>query len=404
MESTPGNHKVAVAFLTPLPTRVGQPRCGVRSFLGRSSRPQRPSVVQARWSLFELLRRPWQWVNPSTRNAASARMMMGGGNAGGKPEREPSNSSSSPPPSSTPPSAAAGGQGGGSETSQPGEKDDNAQQQQQQQQPESAHGEMVAKPEHEAKGKAAAGQDGDGDDDILNSKEFLRRKIDILEQEIKTLRKELEGARAAVDGERDSVLRMAAEFDNFRRRSVAEKHAEETRGRVNAIRAIAEAIDSFDRAAQQLKPQSEEAVKVHQSYLALHKLMMDRLRKVGLELLDPTGQPFDPNMHEAIQRVESHEHPEGCVVSVFQKGLWMRVSGDAAKAADAASSSNGTLIRPAMCVVSSGPGPSQPPSAPGQEEKAADAGSPPDATAGGEQKSSSGGGSGGGGAQPPTGA
>jgi molecular chaperone GrpE len=195
-------------------------------------------------------------------------------------------------------------------------------------------------------------------EDLLNSPPFLKRKIEILEKELQSLREELQAARHAADSERDSVLRLAAEFDNFRRRVAREKQQEELRGRMRAVQMLLPAIDNFDRAAQSLKPQHEEALKIQQSYQVLCKQVLDAFSKMGVETVDPLGTQFDPKLHEAIQRVESTEHPDGVVTQVFQKGYFLRDASTAQSSGDG--SSEGILIRAAVCAVSIGPGPSSP--------------------------------------------
>ncbi|KAK4529316.1 hypothetical protein CCYA_CCYA01G0173 [Cyanidiococcus yangmingshanensis] len=195
-------------------------------------------------------------------------------------------------------------------------------------------------------------------EDLLNSPPFLKRKIEILEKELESLREELQAARHAADSERDSVLRLAAEFDNFRRRVAREKQQEELRGRMRAVQTLLPAIDNFDRAAQSLKPQSEEAQKIQQSYQVLCKQVLDAFSKMGVETVDPMGMQFDPKLHEAIQRVESTEQPEGIITQVFQKGYFLRDASTAQTASDG--SPEGMLIRAAVCAVSIGPGPSTP--------------------------------------------
>lgn len=220
----------------------------------------------------------------------------------------------------------------------------------------------------EATGEQEGEEEAMEGEDLLNSPPFLKRKIEILEKELQSLREELEAARKAADSERDSVLRLSADFDNFRRRVAREKQQEELRGRMRAVQQLLPAIDNFDRAAQTLKPQSEEAQKVHQNYQVLCKQVLDAFAKIGVETLDPVGMQFDPKIHEAIQRVESTEHPEGYITHVFQKGYIMRdVHAGQATQEGAAES---TLIRAAVCAVSMGPGPGPGPAAPASSEGA----------------------------------
>jgi molecular chaperone GrpE len=101
-------------------------------------------------------------------------------------------------------------------------------------------------------------------------------------------------------------------------------------------------LDNFERARQQLNPQHEEALNLHRSYQGLYKQLVDVFKQLGVAPMRVEGEPFDPNLHEAVLREESHDHPEDVIVAELQRGYHL----------------NGRVLRHALVKVSMGPGPS----------------------------------------------
>jgi molecular chaperone GrpE len=159
--------------------------------------------------------------------------------------------------------------------------------------------------------------------------------------EVSAIEKELEEVRAQAAANLDKFVRAKAETDNIRRRAeqdVANAHkygVERFAGEVVAVR------DSLDLAqAVDLSQGGAEAVqKMHEGLALTLKLMDDTLRKFGVVLLDPKGEKFDPNRHQAISMVESGEVPANHVLTVVQKGYLL----------------HDRVLRPAMVVVAKSP-------------------------------------------------
>lgn len=100
-------------------------------------------------------------------------------------------------------------------------------------------------------------------------------------------------------------------------------------------------LDSFDRAAASVQPETEKEVKINEAYQGINKQFIKTLEKLNIEPIDAQGKPFDANIHAAIQTQDSDEYHDGVVITQYQRGYMI---GD-------------RLIRPSMCLVSSGPGP-----------------------------------------------
>ena len=116
----------------------------------------------------------------------------------------------------------------------------------------------------------------------------------------------------------DKYLRLAAEYDNYRKRTAREKENTYQDAKMDTIKSFLEVYDNLERAVQQAG--DEENVHKKGMEMIFHQLM-DILTKLGVEILDPQGQPFDPERHEAVMHIEDEEKGESIVTAVFQKGF-----------------------------------------------------------------------------------
>ncbi|MDI1479901.1 nucleotide exchange factor GrpE [Polyangium sp. y55x31] len=153
-----------------------------------------------------------------------------------------------------------------------------------------------------------------------------------------TAEQRLADALAEAARTRDQLLRTAADFDNFRKRSRREVDDAQRRGRESTVKELLPVFDNFERALQHAEG-SADAKAVAEGLRMVLKQFLDTLEKMGIQRVVAVGQPFDPAQHEAIQHLESPEHPAGVVLYEVQPGYRM---GD-------------YLVRPAMVVVSKGP-------------------------------------------------
>mmetsp|Transcript_30960 Transcript_30960/g.68580 ORF Transcript_30960/g.68580 Transcript_30960/m.68580 type:complete len:277 (-) Transcript_30960:699-1529(-) len=139
---------------------------------------------------------------------------------------------------------------------------------------------------------------------------------------------------------KDQLLRLNADFDNFRRRTKDEKDALADSVRGDVVTSLLPVVDNFELARTQVKAETEGELKINNSYQGLYKQFVDFLRNLGVEAVPTVGTPFDPNFHEAIMREPSSEFGDGIVSMEFRKGFKL---GD-------------KLLRPAMVKVSDGDG------------------------------------------------
>ena len=117
--------------------------------------------------------------------------------------------------------------------------------------------------------------------------------------------------------EHDAHLRLAAEYDNFRKRSQKEKDASYTNGKADTIAKLLPVYDNLERAMNQ--PTEDAAYKkgVEMTMQGLVKIFGD----LGVEVYGEIGDEFDPNLHNAVMHIESEELGENTLAQVFQKGF-----------------------------------------------------------------------------------
>jgi molecular chaperone GrpE len=119
---------------------------------------------------------------------------------------------------------------------------------------------------------------------------------------------------------KERLLRTAADFDNFRKRAAREKAETWGRAQGDVIQRILEAIDDLGRVAH-LDPAQTSAESLHEGVGLVERKLLKLLEGVGLERMDPSGQPFDPNAHEAVMTTPAPTaEQDGSVATVFQAG------------------------------------------------------------------------------------
>ena len=116
----------------------------------------------------------------------------------------------------------------------------------------------------------------------------------------------------------DKYLRLAAEYDNYRKRTAREKENTYQDAKMDTIKSFLEVYDNLERAVQQAG--DEENVHKKGMEMIFHQLI-SVLEKMGVTIEDPAGQSFDPARHSAVMHVDSEELGEGVVSQVFQKGF-----------------------------------------------------------------------------------
>ncbi|GFY98079.1 co-chaperone GrpE family protein [Actinidia rufa] len=204
---------------------------------------------------------------------------------------------------------------------------------------------------------------------IEDEKIELERKVAVLSEEL--------------SNEKSRILRISADFDNFRKRTQRERLSLVTNAQGEVVESLLPVLDNFERAKAQIKVETEGEEKINKSYQSIYKQFVEILESLGVVPVETIGKPFDPlassrvgsknsfahlmnlikrsvklvQLHEAIMREESTEHDEDIIIEQYRMGFKL---GD-------------RLLRPSMVKVSAGPGPAKPKSV--EPPEAAESGS-----------------------------
>jgi molecular chaperone GrpE len=132
----------------------------------------------------------------------------------------------------------------------------------------------------------------------------------------------------------NQYLRLAADFENYRKRQAQERAALLQYGAEECMKKVLEVVDNFDRAVGMVD-KIDNLDKMKETFFILNKQLMDSLGKLGLEQIKCVGEKFDPTLHEAVMQTQTEEYPEETIINELQKGYKL---GD-------------KVIRPAMVSV-----------------------------------------------------
>jgi len=155
----------------------------------------------------------------------------------------------------------------------------------------------------------------------LTSKEkALTKKIDKLQETIDTLTDELVDQQLRVQAAEEKMLRVVAEYENGKKRVEREKERSLSFAKDRVLMGLFPIIDNLERSAQY----EEEATDAETSAKGI-TLVLDQIQKFlkdtdDVVAFDPTGEPFDPELHEAMAMHPSDEHESGIIIEVFEKG------------------------------------------------------------------------------------
>ena len=140
---------------------------------------------------------------------------------------------------------------------------------------------------------------------------------------------------------KDRMLRLQAEFDNFRKRALKERQEASQYGHQNLVKDLLSAVDNLDRALDHSRTsESGDLEGLLQGVELVQRELLGALGKHGVTQVEAQGKPFDPNVHEAMVQAPDGSVPENTVIDVFEVGYKLR----------------DRLIRPARVVVAKAPG------------------------------------------------
>jgi len=134
---------------------------------------------------------------------------------------------------------------------------------------------------------------------------------------------QMESLKAQLEERSTQYMRIAADFDNFRKRNQKEKEDLEQQVKRAMITELLPVVDNFERARSHLKPQTDAEMSIHKSYQGVYKQLVDTLKRLGVSAMRPEGKEFDPNLHEAVMRQPTNEQPEGTVLEELVRGYFL---------------------------------------------------------------------------------
>ncbi|MEI8041076.1 MAG: nucleotide exchange factor GrpE [Verrucomicrobiota bacterium] len=136
---------------------------------------------------------------------------------------------------------------------------------------------------------------------------------------------ELKERAAKADEHWDRLLRTTADFDNFKKRAAREKQDAIKFANESLLQKLVPVMDSLDMAlAATQAPQADAGQSLQAGVSMIGQQLKQALAEAGLEEVDATGKPFDPNLHEAVAQRETAEAPEGQVIQQLRKGYKLR--------------------------------------------------------------------------------
>jgi len=158
------------------------------------------------------------------------------------------------------------------------------------------------------------------------------------EKEVEDLKRAIEDKDAKFEEQKNQMLRLMADFDNFKKRTSAEKEDIICFSNEALIFALLPILDNFDRAFVHTDCAKDNTVneEVIKGFALIKKQLEDVLQKVGLKKIDALGKNFDPFYHEAVITKEVPEKPDGMILEEMQKGYMLKEK----------------VIRPSMVIVS----------------------------------------------------
>ncbi|OOF21785.1 nucleotide exchange factor GrpE [Salinivibrio proteolyticus] len=172
-----------------------------------------------------------------------------------------------------------------------------------------------------------------------NAADIVDAETEAMIARITELEAALEASEAKVKEQQDSVLRARADVDNMRRRTEQEIDKARKFALEKFAGELLPVIDNMERAVEMADKENEAIKPMVEGVELTLKTMTDTVEKFGLNAIDPQGQPFNPELHQAMSIQESAEHEPNTVMMVMQKGYEL----------------NGRVVRPAMVMVSKAP-------------------------------------------------
>ena len=177
----------------------------------------------------------------------------------------------------------------------------------------------MAKKEEEKKTAPETPETGAGEDaEVQESPETAEEVFTVSKEQME----KMEGLARELSEQKDKFLRLAAEYDNYRKRTAKEKEAIYADAKIDTLAAMLPVYDNLERALALYK--DEDAESPHRKGVEMvFTQFKESLSKLGVAAMDALGQPFDPEKHNAVMHVEDESAGENTVVEVLQQGFML---------------------------------------------------------------------------------
>ncbi len=185
---------------------------------------------------------------------------------------------------------------------------------------------------HQEIDEAEAAQEDAAEGSEEEAPEEAASEAAAMQEEIEALKGQVEKLTGDLQEKKDRLLRLQADFDNFRRRSAKEREEISAVVTQNFCKDMLPLLDNFERA---MAAETKDVEAFQKGVEMIFTQFQEVLKKNGLEQIEAVGQKFDPNFHQAVMRVEDPEREDDTVAQELQKGYMVK----------------GRVIRPSMVQV-----------------------------------------------------
>ncbi len=145
------------------------------------------------------------------------------------------------------------------------------------------------------------------EDDATNNTETEENEANVLEE---------------LENIKNQYVRLAADFDNYRKRQAQERENLLKYGAENTLKQLLPVLDTYERGMKACE-NIEDAQKLREHCDVIFKQLFDALNKAGLKKIETTGKEFDPNLHEAVMQTSTNEHPDNAIIEELQSGYML---------------------------------------------------------------------------------
>ena len=168
--------------------------------------------------------------------------------------------------------------------------------------------------------------------EVVEAEHFEEEAVEITEEESEEMKKtkttgssdDLAKLNAELGEMKDKYLRLYAEFDNYRKRTLREREEWIKTAAQDTIKAVLPTLDDFERAIKAAKAAGEEGA-VLEGIVLIHEKMLRTMEQQGLKIMESDGQAFDPDLHEALTKIPApNDALKGKVIETIEKGYYLK--------------------------------------------------------------------------------